>query len=376
MQQHQNRILYQPMYKKRRKKRIHNQASVNKRSYSSNFERTLVRLFLHFFSMLMATLFLLCFLFFGVIGILCLGPSTAARDLFVNTVTQTSAAGFLARLYLSDDEIKAITTQNDLGLSQAVTNTSAVRITDKSTSSAGAASSDTADTADGITVTDITGTSYHGKLMCIDDPARVSFYTIDTFSTSGTGKQLSEMISETGSVAGMNAGGFYDPDGKGHGGMPLGAVIQNGVLISNYESKYKTLIGFDAAHKLIIGNMSAADAIGMGMQNGITFGPSLVINGQRIPYPDNAGGLNPRSAIGQKSNGAILLLVIDGRQPGSLGASFKDLCDIMLQYGAVNAANLDGGSSSILYYQGQQLNSSASLIGLRPLPTAILVSAK
>ena len=184
------------------------------------------------------------------------------------------------------------------------------------------------------------------------------------------------MISETGSIAGMNAGGFYDPNGKGHGGMPLGAVIQNGTLISNYESEYKTLIGFDASHKLIIGNMSAADAIGMGMQNGITFGPALVINGQRIPYPDNAGGLNPRSAIGQKSNGAILLLVIDGRQPGSLGASFKDLCDIMLQYGAVNAANLDGGSSSILYYQGQQLNASSSLIGLRPLPTAVLVSAE
>lgn len=375
MQLHQNGILCQIMYKKRYKKKIHIRASNSRKKYVSHSRRTFVCLFLRLFSVLLAALFLLCLLFFGVIGIICLGPSPAARNLFVNTVTQTSAAGFLARIYLSADEIESITTQNDIGSSQAVTNTSAVRITKKTTASdsAGTASSDT---ASGITVTDITGTSYHGKLMCIDDPARVSFYTIDTFSTSGTGKQLSEMISETGSIAGMNAGGFYDPNGKGHGGMPLGAVIQNGTLISNYESEYKTLIGFDASHKLIIGNMSAADAIGMGMQNGITFGPALVINGQRIPYPDNAGGLNPRSAIGQKSNGAILLLVIDGRQPGSLGASFKDLCDIMLQYGAVNAANLDGGSSSILYYQGQQLNASSSLIGLRPLPTAVLVSAE
>ena len=69
----------------------------------------------------------------------------------------------------------------------------------------------------------------------------------------------------------------------------------------------------------------------------------------------------------------MLLLVINGRQPGSLGASFKDLVDVMLEYGAVNAANLDGGSSSLMYYKGEQLNSSASLVGLRPLPDAILV---
>ncbi|MBP7347473.1 MAG: phosphodiester glycosidase family protein [Butyrivibrio sp.] len=370
MQLHRNRILQQTMHKKRYKKPIPNHTANRGTRHASYFRCTCASLFLRFFSVLAALLFLTCVIFFGAIGIICLGPSAAARDLFVNTLTQTSAAGFLAHIYLSDDEIEAITEQNNIGTSQAVTNTSAVRIVKETADSAATASSDS---ANGITVTDVAGASYHGKLMCVDDPARVSFYTIDTFSTSATGKQLSEMISETGSAAGMNAGGFYDPDGRGHGAMPLGAVIKNGVLISNYESEYKTLIGFDASHKLIIGNMSPADAISMGMQNGITFGPALVINGQRVPYPDNAGGLNPRSAIGQKSNGAILLLVIDGRQPGSLGASFKDLCDIMLQYGAVNAANLDGGSSSILYYQGQQLNHSASLIGLRPIPSAILV---
>lgn len=323
----------------------------------------------HILSVLGAVILLLCITFYGAGAIICLGPSSAARDLFVNTVTQTSAAGFLARIWLSEDQIDEILAENETVPAAGVTDTSAVRIAADSASS----SSSGASASSGISVEDVSGSTYCGKMMLISDPSRVSIYTIDTFATGGSGKQLLDMIQETGAVAGMNAGGFYDPDGKGHGGMPLGAVIKNGTLVSDYASDYKTMIGFDSRHRLIVGDMSASDAISMGMQDGITFGPALVINGQRVPYNDNAGGLNPRSAIGQRSDGTILLLVIDGRQPRSLGASFKDLCDVMLDYGAVNAGNLDGGSSSLLYYQGQQLNTSASMIGLRPLPTAILV---
>lgn len=66
------------------------------------------------------------------------------------------------------------------------------------------------------------------------------------------------------------------------------------------------------------------------------------------------------------------MLVVDGRQPDSIGASFKDLQDVMLAYGAVNAANLDGGSSSTLVYNGEILN-NISMIGLRKISTAFLV---
>jgi exopolysaccharide biosynthesis protein len=45
----------------------------------------------------------------------------------------------------------------------------------------------------------------------------------------------------------------------------------------------------------------------------------------------------------------------------------------MVKYGAVNAGNLDGGSSSRLFYNGEQLNKSSSLLGMRPVPNDIIV---
>jgi exopolysaccharide biosynthesis protein len=67
------------------------------------------------------------------------------------------------------------------------------------------------------------------------------------------------------------------------------------------------------------------------------------------------------------------MLVVNGRQIGSLGATYGDLAEIFLSYGAVNACNLDGGSSSMMWYDGNYVNNSASVIGIRPIPTAFLV---
>ena len=97
------------------------------------------------------------------------------------------------------------------------------------------------------------------------------------------------------------------------------------------------------------------------------------IDGAVAPVAGTGGGLNPRTAIGQRADGAVLLLVIDGRQSHSLGASYKDCQDVMLQYGAVNAANLDGGSSTLMIYENEPVNYCASLYGSREIPTSFLV---
>ena len=86
-----------------------------------------------------------------------------------------------------------------------------------------------------------------------------------------------------------------------------------------------------------------------------------------------SSGLNPRTAIGQRDDGCILMLVVDGRQVHSYGATYKDLQDIMLEYGAVNAFNLDGGSSTTMWYNGSYVNSCSSANGIaRPIPDAFL----
>ncbi len=81
----------------------------------------------------------------------------------------------------------------------------------------------------------------------------------------------------------------------------------------------------------------------------------------------------PRTAIGQREDGAILMLVIDGRQASSLGATLKDVQDIMLQYDAYTATNLDGGSSTTMYHEGEVINNPANSLGERSVPSILYV---
>ena len=99
----------------------------------------------------------------------------------------------------------------------------------------------------------------------------------------------------------------------------------------------------------------------------------LISNGTPTPSEYLVSGINPRTAIGQRADGAVLMLVIDGRQVHSAGATYQDCVDIMLDYGAVNACNMDGGSSTAMYYQGKYVNSISSSNGqCRPLPNAFM----
>ncbi len=326
---------------------------------------------------------------FGLITILCYGPSPAARDRFVNTVMETSALKFIPDIYFSKAETAGILAKGQVRVPTAVTDVSGIEIAVKKEKTPAEAAaekqeeeSDTAreqeeaggeeDDGDGITVEEIRTSTYRGKMVIVEDPSRVSIHMIKGFSEGGTGQKVVDMAEEEGALIGMNAGGFYDPEGHGRGGLPLGPVIREGVLVSNHPSDYRTIIGFDQEHRLIVGDMSPDAAISAGVWQGIAFGPALVINGERVPT-GSSGGVNPRSAIGQRGDGAVLMLVIDGRQPASLGATISDLEDVMLEYGAVNAANLDGGSSSVLYYNGELINSPSSVVGIRPVPDAILV---
>ena len=179
------------------------------------------------------------------------------------------------------------------------------------------------------------------------------------------------MIKNSGAVGGVNAGGFYDPSGGGNGGTPDGIVICDGSLVWGDASTGCSVIGFDAEGVLHVGTMTGQSALDAGLVWAVSFGPALVVNG--TPSSGMASGVNPRTAIGQRADGTVLLLVIDGRQVDSLGATFEDLADIMLDFGAVNASNLDGGSSTLMIYNGETLNVCASVYGPRALATAFLI---
>ena len=310
------------------------------------------------FLVLLTVIVLLLVAAFGAVSVISLGPSETAKSMFVNTVMSTSAAKFLAKIYFTDEEIAAYIEPEE-EMTEVAYSPDSLDMIQISTPDENVSENSASDNGAEEPV-DV-------KITQEMDPSAINT------DEDGDGIEVLKIVEETGAVAAINGGGFYDPDGHGHGGMPLGPVIQDGTLISNYQSDWYTLIGMTADHKLMTGNMTASDAIANGMYEGITFGPVLVQGGEVVDFGQTKGGLNPRSAIGQRADGAVLLLTINGRQPGSLGATYKDTAELLVKYGAVTAANLDGGSSSRLFYNGEQLNKSSSILGMRPVPNAIIV---
>ena len=291
------------------------------------------------------------------------GPSTTARDMLVLTSLETSAMKFLPHLYFSQSAIDTIIINNSAHDTDQISNGDDITIP-----------TDDLD-LEKIEIVDIKGATFIGKLMIVNDPSRIYVGTIGTFAPEKGGKRLLDVVKSDGAIGGINGGAFQDVGGVGNGGMPIGIVIKNGVVLINSPAGDKNiLIGLDNQHKLVIGKMTAQEALDRGVVEAVTFGPALVINSELQGLGGTAGGLNPRTAIGQRADGAILLLVIDGRQPTSLGASFKDVADVMIKYGAVNAAALDGGSSTLMVYQDQILNQTSLLTGPRRIPTFFLVS--
>ena len=210
--------------------------------------------------------------------------------------------------------------------------------------------------------------------MIVQDPKRVCFGVLDAYGEEQEGRFLYDFIDAYRGVGGTNAGGFYDPEGNGNGGIPEGVVISGGELrYGEEDTVYSNVIGLDAQHRLCLGDMTPAEALEQGIESAVSFAPGPVLVKDGVRQQKLGGGINPRTCIGQRADGSILLLVVEGRKPDSLGATYDDLAELMERYGAVNAANLDGGSSSLMYYKGQQLTRGSNIVGMRTLATAVIV---
>lgn len=317
------------------------------------------------FGTILLTLLLLVVWLWGVMKILCDGPSTTARDQFVLSVSETSAIGWLANLYCTPEEIAQIKERNSIKDTDEITNTDLVQIDTSAPDP----------TVPDIQVIDVKGSTYSGKLMIVKDPSRLFIGKVPEFY-QGKGMVVADIAAQYDAIAGVNGGEFVDLGNTSYTAMPVGLVMVDGeVLMGETGQWHVTGITYD--NKLIVGNMTAKQAKEKKIRDCVNIaydiGPFLVINGEAQDVEGVGGGLNPRTALGQTSDGSILLLAIDGRQANSLGASFSDLQDIMLQYGAVNASVMDGGTSTQMYYDGEVINNPYSPTGPRRCPTAFLI---
>lgn len=349
--------------------------------------------------------------------LICHGPSISARQLFVTTVLETGQLKFLASVFLSEDEIQAMVNQNsmkpmdedvDLSLIQValknqgtntVNNNTSVSITDDSTASdtnSGENPQETptipSDPREGIKILPVSGRTFYGTMMIIEDPSRVSVAT--TYPWGEYGKNLDVIAKDCGAIAAVN-GGLY-ASYENTGARPYGVAVSNGQIQLNQPGSWPGLymIGLNNDNILVIKNLAGMNASQFetyvkenGIRDAVAFQEEasdknnhfvqLIINGEARELNGMGSGLNPRTAIGQRADGAILLLVTDGRgASGHLGASASDLISVMMEHGAVNAANLDGGSSSCMYYDEEYLMTSVTFYYSNSswrLPTAFVV---
>lgn len=225
-----------------------------------------------------------------------------------------------------------------------------------------------------IKVDDISGPTWKGKKMTVYDPTTVR---VVVPNKQGEGERITDMVKRTGAVAGVNGGAFYDPDGLGNGFAPIGFIMSGGeVIFTEHEGSVpQHSIGFTKEGKLVVGLYSIDELMKQGVQEAVFWKPRIIADGKPlITQGDGGWGIGPRTAVGQKADGTLIFIVIDGRQPPySLGATLREVQDLFLEDDVQNAGFLDGGASSELVVDGELLTKPASRYGERRLPSALLI---
>lgn len=193
--------------------------------------------------------------------------------------------------------------------------------------------------------------------------ADVQIADISLLKTALAGNTYARNLTETTSVQAANAGAILAINGDYYGAQERGYVLRNGVLYraSAQSGTDALVIGADGNFRIITeGETSADTLVREGAWQVLTFGPALIKDGQvTVSSSDEVGRAmtsNPRTAIGQISEGHYLLVVSDGRTKESTGLSLRQLAELMQSLGAQIAYNLDGGGSSTMVFQGRVVN--------------------
>lgn len=191
-----------------------------------------------------------------------------------------------------------------------------------------------------ILICTVSGEGYQGRLAIAKDSSQV---ILAKNTLSSRGQTVTELCDAYGAVLGINASGFYDPEGKGRGNVPMGFVLSGGEYSGQaLKGRYQTA-GFDYENNFRAGRGLDLDEL----RDAVQFYPIIVLNGEKNIDGSFGMGIQPRTVIGQTADKATLMLVIDGRRVGhSLGTTVSECADILLRYGCWTAMNMDGGSSS------------------------------
>ncbi len=338
--------------------------------------KIILTILLRSLAVILVTVVLALILVVGACFLAMHGPSPAFRSQFAMFAYETSALKWLPRLFLGNDEFEKIIAENTMPevAEGTVSNTELIQIPTETVVD---------ENVRPLVIEEINGGTYHGYMMIIQDPSTVFVGTVDQFRQSD-GDVVKKFCDRYGAIGGVNGGEFVDMGSYSYTACPVGGVISQGraVYENNNIGKWNLVCLTNDNKLILLKGYSVQQALDMNVRDAVHVkhetGPFLIIDGEPLEVPSvdvYGGGKNPRTAIGQRSDGAILMCVIDGRQASSLGATFKEMIDIMQDYGAVNAACLDGGTSTQMEYNGITVNNPYSPTGPRRCPTAFLIAS-
>ncbi len=304
------------------------------------------------------TVFMIIYVFGCVFFTLLLyGPSDKFKNWLVTTAMQTMNHQYYCKWFYSDKQIEEVLNNNYVEESGESTDTSLIHQEDeedKEITYENEYEEAVLKREKGAKykIIELNVNGCKGYLAVIYDPSKVRLAVTKNLGYSG--QLVTKMAEDHNAILAINGGGFYDPGNNSAGGTPNGYTISYGKVVTNGEYGVNTqaggLIGFTEDNVLVLlKNKTAKEAQAEGIRDAVTWGPFLIVNGKPSFIKGNGGwGYAARSAIGQRADGIVLLLAINSNSTRTKGADMVDLTEIMQNYGAINAANLDGGTSTVM----------------------------
>ena len=368
------------------------QASVSKPSVKRRVWRILGRIGICCFAAILFAVSAAYAILYSVLN----GPSPTVRDKLVLSALEGSATKWLPGLFLSQETVDAIAAESRSIATDSVSMDDYIQSDEDVETSV---EDEFANYPDGIRIDTVTKQTFTAYVMLVKDPSRVFIGPTYSYSNAGSGKQIFQAVEMEDAVAGINGGEFSDIGGQGTGAQPMGLTYSKGSCVWD-DGHYSTFMGFDKDNRLIVENgMTRARAEELGIRDGCSFwgqeGDNRLITNEggsvQFHYATGDAGVAQRTAIGQRADGVVIMIVTDGRSASSLGATRNDLVDLFIEYRAVVAGRLDGGSSAMMYYENYaekynldpetlnatqkdgMVNNYKAFTGYRYIPTYFLV---
>ena len=314
-----------------------------------------------------------------VVMFLLYGPFSGFREWLITTAYTTMTHQYLATWFYDEETIKYVLGKNTVMESGELIDTNAINFSQSKTyeNEYERQILERDEKNNDYKIIEINEKNYFGYLVAVYDPSRIKTVVTDNLGKSG--QYLTKMAEKNDALIAINGGGFEDPNFNSTGGSPLGITVVDGEFVTTKSyNGAGGIIGFNEDNILVLEKMSVSQAKQKGIRDAVTFGPFLIVNGKAAKVYGNGGwGDAPRTVIAQRKDGIVLFLVLDGRRVGKLGADMDDLIEVMQRYGAYNAANLDGGTSSVLVVNNTIVNDPIDSTGAhktRPIATGFILT--